>query len=483
MARPRTPTGPRPPCPRGHAGDVWLDGFYGRAAFQERPRYLCVPRLDPVTRKRPPLHVDGSRAHKYIEPLPRRHQNAKHPHGSRACLECEHVLDRHEGPQTPRRQQFSVREVADALVAIGHGRSLRRASQAARDSAQRLVIDQWGHERVSRHGQLTADQLAMFGVIVRDELMPDEWPEAVAVDETSITVRLTETDQDGEKQTRSLPFYILGVFGYPSGRRGSGRAVRLAITGAKDQVEWERVLRSRRGAPKWVVCDQGTGLMAAIKSAWPSATIYQCEAHLRMNSEKALVADGVEHDSSLWAALRKAIGGRRAWEELREAAKAAGAVETLGWMRENDALMDGQWAVRDKDRPLSIGALETVFQTVEHRIGDRRYVFRNHRRLELILDLIALDLAGLANTYRYRQILRDHLLANGGRPVARRRSLDDVGGSSLLRVIAEAERRLARRREQNARAQRAWVARQKAAGKPKRRPPSRRPRRRRDAVH
>lgn len=407
---------------------MWLDGFYGRSALQERPRYLCVPRLDPVTRKRPPFHADGSRSHKFVEPLPRRHPNARHPHGSRACLECEHILDRHEGPQTPRRQQFSVREVADALVAIGQGRSLRRASQAARGSAQRLVIDQWGQERVSRHGQLSADQLAMFGTMVRDELMPGEWPEAVALDETSITVRLTATDPDGKKQTRSLPFYILGVFGYPSGR-GSGRAVRLAITGAKDQVEWEHILRSRRGAPKWVVCDQGTGLMAAIKSAWPNATIYQCEAHLRMNAEKALVVDGVEHASPLWAALRKAIGGQRAWKELREVAKATGAVETLSWMRENDALMERQWAVRDKERPLSIGALETMFQTVEHRIGDRRYVFRNHRRLELILEMMALDLAGLANAYRYRQIIRSH---HKRRPLARRRSLDDLGGSSLL---------------------------------------------------
>ncbi|MBA2556355.1 MAG: hypothetical protein H0V12_03250 [Chloroflexi bacterium] len=75
---------------------------------------------------------------------------------------------------------------------------MRRASQAARDSAQRLATDPWGQQRLSRHGQLGADQLAMFGIMVRDQLMPDEWPEAMALDETSITVRLTETDQDAE---------------------------------------------------------------------------------------------------------------------------------------------------------------------------------------------------------------------------------------------------------------------------------------------
>lgn len=102
--------------------------------------------------KRPPLHPDGSKPHKFIEPLARRHPNAAHPHGGRSCEECEHVLDRHEGPQTTRRQVFTIREAARALVAVGEGRSMRQASEAARNSAKRLVTDRWGQRKASPHG-------------------------------------------------------------------------------------------------------------------------------------------------------------------------------------------------------------------------------------------------------------------------------------------------------------------------------------------
>jgi hypothetical protein len=62
-ARPRIPTARRPTCPKGHNGDVWLDGFYSRTEFHERRRHVCVPRLDPLTRKRPPFQADGSKPH------------------------------------------------------------------------------------------------------------------------------------------------------------------------------------------------------------------------------------------------------------------------------------------------------------------------------------------------------------------------------------------------------------------------------------
>lgn len=291
MPRPRARTGERPRCPNGHDGDVWLDGYYARGQFHERPRWVCLPRLDPATRKRPPLHRDGSRAHKFVEPLPRRHPTANHPLGGHTCAECERVLDRHEGPQTARRQIFSMREVANALVEVSHGRSLRKASAGTRDSAQRLITDAWGQRRPSRHGQLTADQLAMFGTIVRDELMPDTWPDEVALDESSVGITLTETDAKGRKHTHATSLYILGVYGYAAGK-GSGRAIRLAARGGYDKVEWEAVLRSRKGEPSWVVCDGGKAVKAAVKLVWPNAMIYTCEGHLKMLLEDNLAADG-----------------------------------------------------------------------------------------------------------------------------------------------------------------------------------------------
>jgi hypothetical protein len=360
MPRPRLAKAHRPPCPKGHQGDVWLDGFYGRDQFHERPRFVCVPRLDPETGKRPPLHPDGTAPHKFIEPLARRHPNARHPHGGGMCEECEHVLERHEGPQTSRRQSFTIREAARALVAVGDGRSLRRSSEASRRSAQRLVSTPWGQLRASGHGQLSADQLAMFGTVVRDTLLGDAWPDAVALDETSFELTITDEDADGEKVSDTASVSVLGAYGYPAGR-GTGRTVRLAARGGPDRIEWEAVLRSRAGAPSWVVCDQGKAVIAAVRRVWPQATIYICEAHLRMLGEQNLAADGHDRFDPLWRRLRKAIGSRDAWIAFEQEASSAGAARTLAWIRKTRPLMDHQWAIREADRPHSIGARTVTF--------------------------------------------------------------------------------------------------------------------------
>src|SRR5450759_5676981 len=94
---------------------------------------------------------------------------------------------------------------------------------------------------------------------------------------------------------------------------------------------------------------------------------------------------------------------------------------------------------------------------------------------------MALDMAKMATERRFREIIRAGLLANGGRPVWARRSLDDHGSSSLYDAVREVEARLARRRVQNAKAQRAHQARRSAAGQPRVRTPSRRPRQPRTA--
>jgi hypothetical protein len=268
---------------------------------------------------------------------------------------------------------------------------------------------------------------------------------------------------------------VLGVHGYAVGR-GSGRAIALAPRGGADRVEWEAVLRSRKGEPSWVVCDQGKAVMSAVRAAWPNATIYVCEAHLRMLGEQRLAADGFDRHHPLWASLRRAIPNQSGWEAFEQEVANAGAHRTLAWMATTRPLMDRQWAIRDPARPHSIGGLETVFGEIVRRLGDRRFVFRNRARLELVFDFMALDMARLATERRFREIIRTALLANGGRPMRARRALDDHGSSSLYDAIRDVEARLAHRRAQNAKAQRAHIARRAAAGQPRARTPSRRPR-------
>lgn len=460
MPKPRNQTARRPPCPKGHQGDLWLDGFYGRDGQHERPRFRCVPRIDQHTGKRPSLHADGSRQHTFIEPLSRRHPTAGG--GPHFCEECEHTLGRHEGPQTTRGQVFTIREAGHALVQLAQGISMRRASRDARDAADRLTTTAWGMLRASPHGQLASDQLAMFGTMVRDALIPRPWPDSVALDETSFDVVITDKTATGKVSSPGT-VSVLGVYGYPAGR-GSGRAAALVPRGGGDAVEWLEVLRSRPNEPTWVVCDQGKAVMSAIRRAWPNATIYVCEAHLRMLAEQRLAADGFDRTSALWKALPGAIADRVRWDQLEADAYAAGATRTLAWMSRNRRLMERQWQIRDPDRPLSIGGLETVLRTIVDRLGDRRLVFRNQARLELVFDLMGLEMAGLMTERRVRDIIRRELLANGGRPRRERRALDDHGSSSLYDAIRDVNARLAPKRAQNVKAAAARRARLKAAG-------------------
>jgi len=87
--------------------------------------------------------------------------------------------------------------------------------------------------------------------------------------------------------------------------------------------------------------------------------------------------------------LRRAIPGQAGWEAFEQEVRAAGATQTLAWMSQTRPLMDHQWAIRDPARPHSIGGLETVFSEAVRRLGERRFVFRNRERLELVFDLMA----------------------------------------------------------------------------------------------
>ena len=163
---------------------------------------------------------------------------------------------------------------------------------------------------------------------MRDALIPAQWPDAVALDETKFDLTITDTDDQGDKTSHTGSVSVLGVYGYPAGL-GTGRAVRLAARGGEDKVEWAAVLREREGKPTWVVCDQGKAVMAAVKRAWPNATIYVCEAHLRRLGEARLAADGFDRFHPLWKSLRKAIPERDGWEAFEQEVEAAGAAQTL----------------------------------------------------------------------------------------------------------------------------------------------------------
>jgi hypothetical protein len=463
----------RPPCPFGHRGDVWLDGFYAKGTDFERPRFRCQPRRDPATGQRPTLHPDGRKPHKFIEPLARRHPTAANPRaGGRRCETCERTLDRHEGPQTPRGHVFSIHEAARLLVEVGKGTSFRGSSRTTRRDANRLSRTLFGRLIPSAHGQLAQDYLAAFAPVVLDAFAPpDHWPDAIVLDSKPIPFTLTTRHPNGTITSQQAAYHLLGIHGYPAGR-GSGRPWRIFVAGGADGVEWEKVLRSLPGTPSWVVCDDDKGIKAAVRSLWPKAVIHTCEGHLRRLLLDRLVADGQSPNSPLALRAGGALADPAKWATFVAEANATGLAHTSHWLAGKDRLMARQFAARQADPPYSNGAIETVFDALTKRLWTRRFVFRNRARLEVALRLMLLDVEGVADELRYREAIRKALLAGGGQPAWSRRSLDDRGGSSIHAEVRAVIARTAAKRAQNARHARASYSRKRAAGVSRTRPRS-----------
>lgn len=107
----------RPTCPKHPGTRILLDGFTGArwSDAHRRPRYRCVP-------------VPGAKGHSFTLPVAIRQPTDAHPDAGRACPNCEHVLERHEGVRTGRGFVFGHQEIARLLIKIGEGSSLREAS-------------------------------------------------------------------------------------------------------------------------------------------------------------------------------------------------------------------------------------------------------------------------------------------------------------------------------------------------------------------
>ncbi len=422
----------RPPCPFGHQGDTWLDGFYARGTDFERPRFFCLPKRDPRTGQRTPFHPDGRRPHKFIEPLARRHPTPHNPRaGGRRCESCEHVLDRHEGPQTARDHVFTIHEAARTLMAVGRGTSLRWASRTTRREANRMSQILLGVGVPSHHAQLATDYLATFAPVVIDALAPPAyWPDAVVLDAKPIPFTLTTRQPDGTVTSEQETFHLLGVHGYPGGK-GTGKPWRVFVAGGCDAIEWGKALASIPGQPSWVICDDDRGIKAAVRKVWPRAVIHTCEGHLQRLLIDRLIADGESPYGDLAVRVPAAIAHPAKWAAFVADASAAGLPITGSWLAKKAPLLTRGFATWQPGRPRSNGAIEHVFDEITKRLWTRRLVFRNQRRLELVVALMLLDLSELADEFRYREEIRKALLRSGGRPPLSRRALDDHGEASI----------------------------------------------------
>ncbi len=441
MPRPRAENVERPPCPDGHAGRTSLNGFYGKVAHYRRPRYKCYP-------------DNGAKPHPFTLPLARRQPTADHPHGS-DCEHCGHAVGRNEGPVTPRGYVYSAREIAEMLVELGKGASLRKASARLRRETGRTSKDKFGNRRTSRHPQLAINYLASFAPIVIDELLPQAWPRTVILDGTPFLRRTTYED-GAPRQGGPLDFQIYAAYGYTGGK-GSGLLWRMDMRGGADNEEWAAFLRSLttdpEAPPDWVVADNSGAIKTAVAAVWPNATFYACEAHITRLGNEALAKDHIYEKHDLAVLWRQAQWTRENWQAFLDALAASEAKHMMSWLAKKRKLIEHQFEIRLPGKIRSTGALENSLNVAKNVVGDRHFVFRNAARLRLLLGLVTLHAREEDDVRVYANLIRKALLANSGKPAQQPHTINDMKRQpSIGAEAALVQERLADKRARNRKA-------------------------------
>lgn len=95
------------------------------------------------------------------------------------CDTCESHLETYQGPPTPTRFDFTVREAATALNEVARGTSYSAAAVVAwENSGGQLAQDQ-------RQPQLAANWVETLTPIVTAPLAETAWPETIVGDSTN----------------------------------------------------------------------------------------------------------------------------------------------------------------------------------------------------------------------------------------------------------------------------------------------------------
>lgn len=472
MGRPLTSDVPRPRCPRGDVGTIYLDGkntsHNGRF---ERTRYRCVPA---EARREPRVkgHYEGE--HVFLGPLPARRESTGHSVGE--CPHCERVFARAEGLAGGSYFSFVLREVATALVRIGRGDPYRAISRDLRLAVGRLGAKGKRKGLLCRSGQLATDYLDVFGSDLVAAVSPDHWPRIVALDSKPIRVRDHSSccpavvGADGRRRrvrvdTWGPPADVIPIsrrkhrrpkISHSTDNREIGqilvavgyehagdipRAWAIRFEGGGDQESWEEFLRSLPGTPEWIVSDRAGAIEGAVSAVWKGApTHYFCEKHLTDNMTDAAREDGLDPRAGvLRAILEEAQYGLEEYAKADGAAAAFGAAHLSEWLATNKATVLGQIPKRRSFYPRSAGACESVIGQVERALGDRVPHFGNASRLNLLLGLVRADLDQDVSVAAYSKLLRARLTAGSGRSEADWWAIRDADGelSSIDVLLAD----------------------------------------------
>ena len=345
------------------------------------------------------------------------------------CPTCERPYGPSEGPATPWRHDYLVREVAAALVAIGGGASYTAA-------AERVKAQAWGEKRqwnrkptTNINGGLVAEWLQQYGPVVAAAHAETEWPDTLVLDSTEFQ----HTDSwTGDK---SRLFSVLFAYGYPSDGT-KPRMWKIAASPSDTAQHWDDFLSTLPGKPRVLVCDDDDNIKAGVRQHWfkgKPVYIHSCEHHLYLRARKAMDADGVEHDSPIHEALNKAFRSPEDWDVLRDVVRVTGSPALQKWMKSKNRMVITQASRRSETSVCSNGAIEAPIQVVREGIERRAWCFRNLARMNLLLEMMRLRLNKVDNADAYTLLIRDDVVAVRGNPLSRRKQWDPKGVASLRR--------------------------------------------------
>lgn len=412
----------RPQCPDHPESQVWRDGRYGKN--KQRQRWRCVPR-------------NGDRPHRFTPVLPMRQLGG----AEGACLECSRGWEPWEGMPAGEDDRYTIREKARTLVALAHGHSYRSAARHIRDLAGFTTMGPNGELQVSRDGRLTMDWVPHYASILKDEYLPDHWPEVLVLDHLPFHVK-AKTAEGLPKRSGRVAFHVLAALSYGDGtgkaaakrRSREPRLWRVAADTKVGERNWRRFLESLEGQPEYVVCDRQQGLLKALRKVWPKARVYLCAHHLRRNVEEYLRKADLRLSALAATVHARTFVDMDAYEEfsdaLREAAEpdhwaelSPGQKRWLrrlqGWVAEgHDAILQ---TITEQHAPLTTGGLEKPLREIKNALYDRRALFKNLDRLDALLVLMQLRQNGLANGQRWGDLLYQAHLNGAGRVGGRRR--------------------------------------------------------------
>lgn len=202
--------------------------------------------------------------------------------------------------------------------------------------------------------------------------------------------------------------------------------VHMQAFGRKDTAAWKQFFRALGGTPEVIITDMDPAARLAARQVFPRAggqmpELRMCEWHLKRSLETNLALLKSQPQHPVWPALEKAFFSLSHWAHFEQevlkvhASGAPRLTAMIRWLKKNGPHVEAQIATRTSAGPHSIAAVESTLRWVHKAFeNNRRAVFGNQTRMNLLLSLMTAELRDQANELDWAARIRETLLPRLG---------------------------------------------------------------------